>query len=81
MGLERQAIALQKIQAERQRQDHIHGIQSDKPDHMWSTILTVLNGNVAATVSEQNTEDLIVELTQLAAVCVCWLEAIDERGY
>ena len=76
-----QALALQKIQAERQRQDQIYGTQADKPDHMWSTLLTVLNGNVAAVVSEQDTEALQTELTQLAAVCVVWLEAIDERGY
>lgn len=70
-----QDTALGLIQAERNRQDQkwgrgFHG----RSDLAWLGILAEEFGEVANAILEHDEKNLITEITQVAAVCVAWLE-------
>ncbi len=73
----------EQITAERQRQDDEWVVQ-DHPAPIWHLILSEEVGEVAQIIlhaifdEEPYTEELINELTQVAAVCVAWLEKLEE---
>lgn len=66
------------INYERDRQDAKWGSQRDLPGHLWMTILTEEVGEAAKEVLERRHNHLRMELTQVAAVAVCWLEALGD---
>ena len=67
------------IDAERDRQDVKWGSQRDLDDRLWSTVLMEEVGEAAKEVLERRRDKLFAELVQVAAVAVCWLEALQER--
>ncbi len=76
---------LMEIRAERARQDLKWGAHRQHPDEVWLAILMEEVGEAAAAALEQRhgsgtDADLARELLQVAAVAVCWLEAIQERN-
>lgn len=68
--------ALAAIIAERRRQDRKWGAQRDLADGTWLQILVEEVGEVAEAMLEKDKANLIVELTQVAAVAVAMVEAI-----
>lgn len=53
---------------------------STETDHIVKVaVLTEECGEVARAVLDENTEDLVTELVQTAAVAVAWLEALPEH--
>lgn len=73
------------IRAERIKQYAKWGDQSSLLDFIWSTILTEEVGEAAQAVMDNHFEGehagtLRMELVQVAAVAVAWIEAIDKRG-
>lgn len=84
-GLGRHRIAVyEQVSEERRRQDAMFGEFAGKANDSDERSLTVLAeefGEVARAVLEHDDENLEEELTQVAAVCVAWLEARrDQRG-
>ena len=77
---------LLEIRAERARQDAQWGPGRHLTDTTWMTILTEEVGEAAEAVlaralgSPSVDADLARELIQVAAVAVCWMEAIHERN-
>ncbi len=67
------------IRAERQRQDQKWGNQYHHPDTMWSLIFGEEVGEVHKAILENNYSELRLELIQVAAVAVQWLESLDNR--
>ena len=70
---------MRDIAAERQRQDAKWGEQNHS-DAVWSAILGEKYGEVCKALLDEPEENLIKELTQVAAVAVSWLEAIERRN-
>lgn len=71
--------------AERARQDAQWGNQSEHNDFVWNAILTEEIGEVSQAVLHQKfggpaKNTLYEELTQVAAVAIAWMEAINKRG-
>ncbi len=82
MSLEAVLLA---IRTERARQDVKWGSHRKHPDEVWLAILMEEVGEAAAAALEQRhgigtDADLAGELIQVAAVAVCWMEAIHERN-
>ena len=74
------AEILADIQSERDFQDHKWGSQRNLPPAMWATILGEEFGEVCEEVLDldnDHTIKLYKELIQVAAVAVCWLEALN----
>ncbi len=66
---------LHKVVEERKRQDVKWGRSFlGRGDAEWLTILTEEVGEVARSIIEGDEENLIIEITQCAAVCLKWLE-------
>lgn len=65
--------ALAQVSLERERQEAKWGHQHHEPDR-WLAILAEEFGEVAKDVVEGNERSLYVELTQVAAVAVAWME-------
>lgn len=68
-----------EISAERSRQDAKWGNQFNHPDYFWALILGEEFGEIQKSILENDFENLRVELIQVAAVAVQWLEAIQAR--
>tara|TARA_R110002020_G_scaffold118984_5_gene271786 strand:+ start:563 stop:826 length:264 start_codon:yes stop_codon:yes gene_type:complete len=73
------ATVLEKVLAERERQDLKWGDQTDNSDSHWTVILTEELGEVAREVYEKNETDMYTEIIQCAAVCFAWAEAYLNR--
>lgn len=78
--------ALRRIFQERNLQTEKWGDQSDHTDLLWLAILTEELGEVAKALQTPNSDgqytatySMYVELTQCAAVCLAWMEAIQYR--
>ena len=71
---------VQKVMAERDRQDGLWGSQINHSDAWWNVIASEENGEVAREVYEQNEEKLLVEIVQACAVYLAWAEALLQRG-
>jgi NTP pyrophosphatase (non-canonical NTP hydrolase) len=69
---------LDDVRKERRRQEFKWGVQNHN-DYKWSAILTEETGEVAKAALEKKLDELIVELVQVAAVAVAWVEAIERR--
>lgn len=78
-----QESVMDRILDERKRQDAKWGVQ-DHDEFMWLAILTEEVGEVAQSslfaMEETRESNLKQELTQVAAVAVAWLEAIERRA-
>lgn len=77
-------LAYLYIEAERLRQDKIWGEQNHG-DERWQGILGEEFGEVCKAINERELfsfdySSLRSELTQVAAVAIAWIEAIDRRG-
>lgn len=69
-----------KIDLERLFQDKKHGDQTNKNDKTWFMILGEEIGEVARTIiGSHDLNFLKIELTQVAAVAIAWIEAIEKR--
>ena len=78
--------AYRLINAERDRQavkwnnEHTWGYgdcsSNDVPDPVKVMVLTEETGEVARAVLDRDRENLRVELVQVAAVCIAWLESL-----
>lgn len=73
-----------KIVAERKRQDELWGFPQKNTNAEWGCILAEECGEVAQEVlrirfSDKSPEDLKTELVQVAAVCVSWLEHLENK--
>lgn len=77
-----QTAVLQRVRAERMKQDSKFGDQRQLPPLKWNSILGEEVGEAAKALNDHEDPDaLIAELTQVAAVAVAWIEAIvDGRG-
>jgi|14_taG_2_1085336.scaffolds.fasta_scaffold00183_19 NTP pyrophosphatase (non-canonical NTP hydrolase) len=75
------ATVLEKVLAERERQDLKWGDQTQNSDSHWTVILTEELGEVAREVYEKNETDMYTEIIQCAAVCFAWAEAYLNRTY
>jgi len=73
-------IILEAIKDERIRQDYLWGDQSGHADEYWVAILAEEVGEAAKEVLHKDTIKLFVELTQVAAVTVQWMEALLKRA-
>lgn len=69
---------LQKVVAERGRQDVKWGSQRQLSHDRWNTILTEEVGEVANAILEKDIHNLKVELVQVAAVCIAFAEALED---
>lgn len=67
------------INDERKAQDEKWGDQSGHSDYYWTTILTEEVGEAAEAALDRDEAHLMIELTQCAAVCVQWMEALLKR--
>lgn len=65
--------ALAQVSLERDRQEAKWGNQHHEPER-WLAILAEEFGEVAKDVVEGNDRNLYIELMQVAAVCVAWME-------
>lgn len=75
------AIVCRDVQDERARQDLKFGSQREQSHPLWNTILSEEVGEAATEVLEKDIDNLRMELVQVAAVAVAWIEAIDSgRG-
>ena len=73
------AIVLEKVLAERERQDTMYGNQSGHSDEYWNVIATEENGEVARAIWEKDDEHMYEEIIQACAVYFAWAEAIHRR--
>ena len=73
------AIVLEKVLAERERQDTMYGNQSGHSDEYWNVIATEENGEVARAIWEKDDEHMYEEIIQACAVYFAWAEAIHQR--
>ncbi len=69
-------VALDDVDMERNRQDAKWGAQRHLHPDRWNTILVEEVGEVSNAINERDWSNLATELTQVAAVCVAWLEDI-----
>ena len=76
-----QGDILQRILAERARQDAKWGVASERNQtkRQWLTILMEEVGEVAEAILESDDENYPVELVQVAAVCVAALEDLEAQ--
>ena len=72
-------IVIADILKERVRQDKKWGANRVLPDFTWNAILTEEVGEAAKEVLEVDVKKLRVELIQVAAVAVAWIESLDRR--
>ena len=73
------AIVLEKVLAERERQDTMYGNQSGHSDEYWNVIATEENGEVARAIWEKDNDHMYDEIIQACAVYFAWAEAIHQR--
>ncbi len=73
------AIVLEKVLAERERQDTMYGNQSGHSDEYWNVIATEENGEVARAIWEKDNDHMYEEIIQACAVYFAWAEAIHQR--
>ncbi len=73
IGTSFESSAIEKVSAERARQDAKWGQQNHEAGK-WSLILTEELGEVAKSQLEGDRENYLTELVQAAAVLVAWLE-------
>jgi len=69
---------LQKILAERKRQDDTWGEQNHN-DYCWLAILMEEVGETSSEMLEMNSEKMEEELVQVAAVSLAWLECLERK--
>lgn len=72
-------LIFKAINAERDRQDEKWGDQSGHSDDRWMTILVEEVGESAQEILDGDEIKLFIELTQVAAVTVQWMEALLTR--
>lgn len=77
MALTRNEI-LALIQVELDRQEEIWGEQ-DHTDDRWLAILVEELGEVALAMNDGTEIEVVLELTQVAAVAAAWIENITRR--
>ena len=70
---------LQDVIEERARQDKKWGEQNHT-DLYWLGILTEELGELAQTIIEERTDDIYLELTQVTAVGLAWLECLHRKN-
>lgn len=76
-----QEKVFEMIKKERAKQDGKWGKSPDHDPLLWSSITGEEMGEVCKVVIENpNNSEMAVEITQLAAVCVAWLEDILDHG-
>ena len=73
------AIVLEKVLAERERQDTMYGNQSGHSDEYWNVIATEENGEVPRAIWEKDNDHMYDEIIQACAVYFAWAEAIHQR--
>lgn len=76
-------FTLEKIIAERERQDNKWGADRMLDDHVWLTILTEEAGEAAEGILKRiPIDELEKEVVQIAAVAVAWIECLEsKKGY
>ncbi len=79
MELTKQKVIHEAIEAERQRQDAMWGIQNHSPAP-WLSILTEEVGEVARAINEDDGAKYVEELIQVAAVAVAMIESYRRNG-
>jgi NTP pyrophosphatase (non-canonical NTP hydrolase) len=71
---------LNRIRSERCRQINKFGHQQH-PNYYWLSILAEEVGELAKEIVDFGyTDNIMMELVQIAAVCVAWLEDLEEKG-
>lgn len=68
---------LQLVREERERQDLTWGPVGDRVNDKWSDILMEEVGEVSRAILELDRDNQRVELVQVAAVAVAWLEVLE----
>lgn len=71
-----QTFVLLEILKERERQDEKWGANRRLSNLKWNAILGEEVGEATAEVNEENNKLLELELIQVAAVAIAWLEAL-----
>jgi len=71
-------LAISKIKDERDRQDAKWGAHRKMNDFSWLTVIIEEIGEVARAILQNRNDDVYMELIQVAAVAVAWLECIYE---
>ncbi len=66
---------IEKVLAERKRQDLKFGFDRDLNPHVWNTILGEEVGEVSRAILEEDNQNYEEELIQTMAVCMAMLEA------
>lgn len=74
-----QQAAILLVLGERRRQDEKWGSQRHLPRDRWMTILTEEVGEVANAILEDDVTNLKIELIQVAAVCIAFAEALEDK--
>jgi len=69
-----------QIRDERERQDNKWGSQRKHSNEKWLAILAEEFGEAATEVNDRLDSALFEELVQVAAVAVCWLEALVDQA-
>ena len=69
---------MEMIAEERQRQDAKWGPDRVLTPMLWLTILMEEVGEVARAILERDWANLLIEIVQVAAVAVAWLEMFSE---
>lgn len=69
---------MEMIAQERQRQDAKWGADRVLTPMLWLTILMEEVGEVARAILERDWANLLIEIVQVAAVAVAWLEMFSE---
>ena len=75
-----QGKSIEDILNERERQSDKWGNQYHLSEHQYLAILAEEFGEAAKEVVEHNSRNLYVELVQVAAVAVAWLEKLRAEG-
>ena len=73
------ADVLEKVLAERERQDNLWGAQVGHSDEWWNVIATEENGELARAIYEKDTQHMFEEIIQACAVYFAWAEALHKR--
>lgn len=72
---------LQEVEAERRRQDRKFGVNWELSADRFQAIKTEEDLEVVRALNDHETSDQVIkELTQVAAVCVRWITAIKMGG-
>ena len=69
-----------RILEERRRQDSEYGIGIHHPPGRWLSAVMEEAGEIARALHDDDLNNLPIEIEQLAALCLAWLEDIERYG-